>query len=61
VTPVNVRDADEIERVLAAFARAPGGGLIVTGIQYRCTKYGHDVWSWMRHISARSDDTFWNK
>jgi putative tryptophan/tyrosine transport system substrate-binding protein len=31
VTPVNVRDADEIERVLAAFARAPGGGLIVTG------------------------------
>jgi len=31
VTPVNIRDADEIERVLAAFARAPGGGLIVTG------------------------------
>ena len=31
VTPVNMRDADEIERVLAAFARAPGGGLIVTG------------------------------
>jgi putative ABC transport system substrate-binding protein len=31
VTPVNMRDADGIERVLAAFARAPGGGLIVTG------------------------------
>ena len=31
VTSVNVRDADEIDRVLAAFARAPGGGLIVTG------------------------------
>jgi len=31
VTPVNMRDADEIERVLASFARAPGGGLIVTG------------------------------
>jgi putative ABC transport system substrate-binding protein len=31
VTPVNMRDADEIERVLTAFARAPGGGLIVTG------------------------------
>jgi putative tryptophan/tyrosine transport system substrate-binding protein len=31
VTPVNMRDADEIERVLAAFARAPDGGLIVTG------------------------------
>jgi putative ABC transport system substrate-binding protein len=26
-----MRDADEIERVLVAFARAPGGGLIVTG------------------------------
>src|SRR5262249_12533842 len=31
LTPVNMRDADEIERVLAAFARAPSGGLIVTG------------------------------
>ena len=31
VIPVNMRDADEIERVLTAFARAPGGGLIVTG------------------------------
>jgi putative ABC transport system substrate-binding protein len=30
VTPVNMRDADEIERLLAAFARAPSGGLIVT-------------------------------
>jgi putative ABC transport system substrate-binding protein len=29
VTPVNVRDADEIERAIAAFARAPNGGLIV--------------------------------
>src|SRR5215467_4907854 len=31
VTPVNARDADEIERNIAAFARAPNGGLIVTG------------------------------
>ena len=31
VIPVNMRDADEIERALAAFARAPAGGLIVTG------------------------------
>ena len=31
LTPVNVRDADEIERRVAAFARSPGGGLIVTG------------------------------
>ena len=31
VTPVNVRDADEIERAVADFARLPNGGLIVTG------------------------------
>jgi putative tryptophan/tyrosine transport system substrate-binding protein len=31
VNPVNVRNADEIERAVAAFARAPNGGLIVTG------------------------------
>jgi putative ABC transport system substrate-binding protein len=28
--PVNVRDAPEIERAVAAFARSPNGGLIVT-------------------------------
>jgi putative tryptophan/tyrosine transport system substrate-binding protein len=31
VSPVNVRDAGEIERAVAAFARSPNGGLIVTG------------------------------
>jgi ABC-type uncharacterized transport system substrate-binding protein len=31
VSPVNVRDAGEIERAVAAFARTPNGGLIVTG------------------------------
>jgi putative tryptophan/tyrosine transport system substrate-binding protein len=31
VSPVNVRDAAEIERAVAAFAPAPNGGLIVTG------------------------------
>jgi putative ABC transport system substrate-binding protein len=31
VNPVNVRDAGEIERAVAAFALAPNGGLIVTG------------------------------
>jgi putative ABC transport system substrate-binding protein len=31
VTPVNVRDAGEIERAITAFARFPNGGLIVTG------------------------------
>jgi putative tryptophan/tyrosine transport system substrate-binding protein len=30
VTPVNMRDAGDIERSLAVFARAPSGGLIVT-------------------------------
>ena len=31
VSPVGVRDAGEIERAVAAFARSPDGGLIVTG------------------------------
>ena len=31
VSPVNVRDADEIERAVADFARSPNGGLIITG------------------------------
>jgi putative ABC transport system substrate-binding protein len=31
VSPVNVRDAGEIERAITAFARSPNGGLIVTG------------------------------
>ncbi len=31
VIPINVRDATEIERAIAAFARAANGGLIVTG------------------------------
>jgi putative ABC transport system substrate-binding protein len=30
VNPLNKRDADEIERAVTAFARAPNGGLIVT-------------------------------
>ena len=31
LTPIGVRDADEIERALTAFARSANGGLIVTG------------------------------
>jgi putative ABC transport system substrate-binding protein len=31
VSPVNVRDAGEIERAIAAFARGANGGLILTG------------------------------
>jgi putative ABC transport system substrate-binding protein len=30
LTPINLRDADEIERGIAAFARSSNGGLIVT-------------------------------
>jgi putative ABC transport system substrate-binding protein len=31
LTPVNMRDAAEIERGITAFARGPNDGLIVTG------------------------------
>jgi putative ABC transport system substrate-binding protein len=31
VSPINLRDAGEIERAVAAFARSANGGLIVTG------------------------------
>ena len=31
ITPLNMRDTGEIERGVAAFARSPGGGLVVTG------------------------------
>ncbi len=31
LTPINVRDAGEIERAVAAFGRSPHGGMIVTG------------------------------
>ena len=30
VSPIDVRDAREIERAVTAFARSPNGGLIVT-------------------------------
>ena len=36
VSPVNVRDAGEIERAVTAFARAANGGLIVTGSALAC-------------------------
>jgi ABC-type uncharacterized transport system substrate-binding protein len=31
VSPINLRDAPEIERAVVAFARSPNGGLIATG------------------------------
>jgi putative tryptophan/tyrosine transport system substrate-binding protein len=37
LTPINVRDAGEIERAVGAFAREPNGGLIVTGSQWAIT------------------------
>src|SRR5262249_28784901 len=38
LTPVNGRDASEIERGVTAFARSPNGGVIVTG---SALAYGH--------------------
>ena len=35
VSPINMRDAGEIERAAAAFARSSNGGLIVTGSRQR--------------------------
>src|SRR5262249_54485119 len=36
LSPVGVRDADEIERAITTFARGPNGGLIVTGTMLAC-------------------------
>ena len=43
VNPVNMRDASEIERAVAAFARDPNGGLIVTasGLAHRSSRSDH--------------------
>jgi putative ABC transport system substrate-binding protein len=40
VSPINVRDADEIQRGIAAFARSGNGGLIVTGSAQAVTHRG---------------------
>jgi putative ABC transport system substrate-binding protein len=40
VSPINVRDAGEIERAVAAFARTPNGGMIVTGSTSTATHRG---------------------
>ena len=39
VSPINVRDVGEIERAIAAFARTPNGGLIMTSSASVSTKY----------------------
>src|SRR5262249_26969819 len=43
VSPVNVRDASEIERALGAFARPGHGGLIVKGAAARAGDHGRRV------------------
>ena len=40
VSPINVRDAAEIERAVAAFARSANGGLVVTGSASATTHRG---------------------
>ena len=40
VSPINLRDAGEIESAVAAFARTPNGGLIVTGSTSTSTHRG---------------------
>ena len=37
-TPVNVRDAGELERAIEAFARSPNGGLILTASAYSAVR-----------------------
>ena len=37
VSPVNLRDAGEIERAVTAFARSANGGLMVTRARCRCS------------------------
>jgi len=37
VTPINLRDTGEIERAVAAFARSPNGGLVVTANAWSAT------------------------
>jgi putative tryptophan/tyrosine transport system substrate-binding protein len=40
VSPINLRDAGEIERAVTAFARTPNGGLVVTGSTSSMTNRG---------------------
>ena len=49
VRPVNVRDAGEIERAIAAFARSSDGGLIVTGSVLAVVHREHIVTLAARH------------
>ena len=53
VSPVNVRDAGEIERAVAAFARSGNGGLIVTGSALAVTHRNLIVTLAARYTTAR--------
>jgi ABC-type uncharacterized transport system substrate-binding protein len=59
VTPVNMRDAGEIERSLAAFARAPSGGLIVTASAAANIYRDVIVTLAARHRRRRRPDVIW--
>jgi putative ABC transport system substrate-binding protein len=50
LSPAAVRDKDEIERAVAAFARIPNGGLIVTRTTEVLTHYGLIVTLAARHV-----------
>jgi putative ABC transport system substrate-binding protein len=60
VSPVNPRDAGEIERAVAAFARAPNGGLIVTS--GGLVQFHHDLIvtlsAWQRLPAVYNDRSF---
>jgi putative ABC transport system substrate-binding protein len=47
--PIDVRDAGEIERAVAAFARSPNGGLILTGSAFAIVHRGLIVTLAARH------------
>ena len=49
VSPINVRDAGEIERAIAAFARLPNGGLIVTSSALSAHHRAHIIALAARH------------
>jgi putative tryptophan/tyrosine transport system substrate-binding protein len=57
LSPVDARDANEIERAVTAFARAPNGGLIVTGSSLAAVHRPLVVTLAMRHRRSTPDDS----
>jgi putative tryptophan/tyrosine transport system substrate-binding protein len=58
VSPINLRNVDEIERAIAAFARTPNGGLIVTGSALAIVHRDLIVASAARH---KLPAVYWNR